>query len=275
MFDLIIKSGRIIDGTGLSAYHADIAISGGKIAKISQYIKDEAREIIDACGLTVTPGFIDSHSHSDKAVFEFPDMIEKIEQGITTAVGGQCGSTLAPISCEINENNASMIEGFGKNNEVLKTFGTMVKAIENVPLGSNLMSFVGHSALRRAAMGEDNRKPTPEEMNKMKALVTEAIENGAVGVSFGLIYNPSCYADTEELIELAKTAKENNAMISAHIRDEGPSLYKAVAEFLKIVKAAKVKAVLSHHKRKQMTRDMIYTATAIPIMLHIQEFFQL
>ena len=248
MYDLIIKNGKLIDGTGNPAFHTDIAISDGKILKISENITDTAKEVVDATNLIVTPGFIDSHSHSDNAVFEFPDMIEKIEQGITTAVGGQCGSTIAPVSRDINEENATMLEGFGKSNEVLKTFGTMVKAIENLPIGSNLYSFVGHSALRRSVMGEESRKPTKEEMQKMKELLKEAIENGAVGVSFGLIYTPSCCADTEELIELAKTAKENNAMISAHIRDEGKDLYKAVEEFLTVVKAAKVRAVLSHHK---------------------------
>ena len=248
MYDLIIKDCKLIDGTGKPAYHTDIAISDGKIVKISENITDVAKTVIDATNLTVTPGFIDSHSHNDNAIFEFPDMVEKIEQGITTAVGGQCGSTLAPISRDISSENATMIEGFGKSNEVLKTFGTMVDFAKDMSIGSNLMSFVGHAALRRAAMGEENRKPTDEEMQKMKNLLTEAIKNGAVGVSFGLIYTPSCYADTEELIELAKTAKESNAMISAHIRNEGNELIKAVEEFLTVVKATKVKAVLSHHK---------------------------
>ena len=248
MYDLIIKNGNIIDGTASPVYHADIAVSGGKIAKISENITDDAKKIIDASGLTVTPGFIDSHSHSDNAMFEFPDMIEKIEQGITTAVGGQCGSTIAPISREINEKNATMMEGFGMSNEVLKTFGTMADAVKDVPFGSNIISFVGHKGLRTAVMGEENRKPTDEEMKKMKELLKEAMENGAVGVSFGLNYVPSCYAETDELIELAKTTKEHNGLISAHIRDEGKHLYKAVDEFLRIVKAANVKAVLSHHK---------------------------
>lgn len=248
MYDLIIKNGNIIDGTASPSYRSDIAVSGGKILKISENINDEAKEIIDASGLTVTPGFIDSHSHSDNAIFEFPDMIEKIEQGITTSVGGQCGGTLAPISRDINDKNATLIEGFGKSNEVLKTFGTMVDAIKDVPFGSNLISFVGHRALRSAVLGDENKKPTVEEMQKMKTLLAEAMENGALGVSFGLNYPPSCYADTDELIELSKTAKEHNGLISAHIRDEGVRLYKAVDEFLRVVKAAKVKAVLSHHK---------------------------
>ena len=103
MYDLIIKNGTVIDGTGAPAQHSDIAILGGKITKIARNIREESKEIIDAKGLTATPGFIDSHSHADDAMLEFPDMIEKIEQGITTSIGGQCGATLAPIEKGITE----------------------------------------------------------------------------------------------------------------------------------------------------------------------------
>ncbi len=248
MYDLIIKNGTIIDGTGSPAYHCDIAVSNGKIARISRNIKDEAENVIDAKGLTVTPGFIDSHSHSDNAMFDYPDMIEKIEQGITTSIGGQCGSTLAPVYKGINSENAHDVAGYGKENEVYKTFGTMINIAKNIPFGSNLMTFVGHGALRKAVIGFDNRKATPAEMEEMKKLLKDAMENGAVGLSYGLIYSPSCYADTDELIELAKVVKEYEGIISAHIRNESEWLVKAVDEFLSIVKAADVKGVLSHHK---------------------------
>ncbi|MBQ4527933.1 MAG: D-aminoacylase [Clostridia bacterium] len=233
MYDLIIKDGTVIDGTGVPAYHCDIAIADGKIVRIASDITDESKKIIDARGLTVTPGFIDSHSHSDNAMFDYPDMIEKIEQGITTSIGGQCGSTLAPSD---------------KNDDVFKTFGSMVNAIKNVPLGSNIKSFVGHSALRKAVIGYENRKPSESEMNEMKTLLREAMENGAIGLSFGLIYTPSCYADTKELIELVKVVKEYNGIVSAHIRNEGFELIEAVEEFLTVIKETEIKAVFSHHK---------------------------
>lgn len=233
MYDLIIKNGTVIDGTGLPAYYCDIAISDGKIVKIAKNIADESKEFIDARGLTVTPGFIDSHSHSDSAMFDYPDMIEKIEQGITTSIGGQCGISLAP-------NN--------KDDDVFKTFGSMVKAVKNVPLGSNIKSFVGHSALRKSVIGYENRKPSESEMDEMKALLREAMENGAIGLSFGLTYTPSCYADTKELIELTKVVKEYNGIISAHIRNEGFELIEAVEEFLTVIKETGIKAVFSHHK---------------------------
>ena len=248
MYDIVIKNGSVIDGTGSPAYHCDVAISNGKIVRIARNITDDSKEYIDAKGLTVTPGFIDSHSHSDNAMLEFSDMIEKIEQGITTSIGGQCGSTLAPVSKDITDENAWVVAEYGKNNEVYKTFGTMANIAKEIPMGSNIMSFVGHSALRKAVVGFDNRKPTESEMEQMKALLREAMENGAIGLSFGLIYTPSCYAETDELIELAKVVKEYDGMLSAHIRNEGFELVKAVDEFLSVIKAADVKAVFSHHK---------------------------
>lgn len=248
MYDLLIKNGTVIDGTGSPAYHCDIAIENGKIVKMSNHIQEGAKEVIDAKGLTVTPGFIDSHSHSDSAVFTYPDMLEKIEQGITTSVGGQCGSTMAPIYKGITDENAKDVGEYGKENVLYKTFGSMMKVGKTIPLGSNLVSFVGHCALRKSVMGMDNRKPTDDEMEQMKGLLREAMENGAIGLSFGLIYTPSCYAETDELIELAKVVKEYDGMLSAHIRNEGFQLIKAVEEFLTVIKAVNLKAVFSHHK---------------------------
>ena len=248
MYDIVIKNGSVIDGTGAVAYHSDIAISDGRIVRIARNITDESKKYIDASGLTVTPGFIDSHSHSDDAVFAFPDMIEKIEQGITTSIGGQCGITLAPTKKHIDNEVDGIDKVSGIKKDVCRTFGTMVNAAKEISLGSNIMSFVGHGAIRRAVIGYDNRKPTETEMEEMKALLREAMENGALGISFGLIYTPSCYADTEELIELAKVVKEYEGMISAHIRDEKFALASATEEFLSVIKAADVKAVFSHHK---------------------------
>ncbi|MBR6719626.1 MAG: D-aminoacylase [Clostridia bacterium] len=233
MYDLIIKSGNIADGSGKASYVSDIAISDGKIVCISENIKGESKEAIDASGLTVTPGFIDSHSHSDYAVFDYPDMIEKVEQGITTSIGGQCGMTLAPN---------------GVKGDKLETFGTMVNAAKDIPLGSNLKNFVGHSALRITAMGYENRKPTSSELETMKVYLREAMENGALGLSYGLIYTPSCYAETDELISLAKVVKEYDGLLSAHIRNEGFEFIEAVEEFLTVIKETGVKAVFSHHK---------------------------
>ena len=238
MYDLIIKNGTVIDGTGDSAYVSDIAISGGKIARISSDINGD--RIIDAKGLAVTPGFIDSHSHADDAMLEYPDMIEKIEQGITTSIAGQCG-----ISCVPAKNKEY---GSGRAQDKYETFGKMVSTVKSIEMGANIMSFVGHGTIRKAVVGYENRKPTENELKEMKALLRDAMESGAVGISYGLIYTPGCYADTDELTELARVVKEYNGVISAHIRSEAFELKEAAEEFLNIVKAVGVKAVLSHHK---------------------------
>ena len=239
MYDLIIKNGTVVDGTGAPSYVRDIAISGGKIAQISE--KLEGGRLIDAKGLIVSPGFIDSHSHADDAMLKYPDMIEKIEQGITTSVAGQCGISIAPVRAE---------HTYGPADETYtyKTFGAMTEAVKNIPMGANIMTFVGHGTIRKAVMGYEDRKPNAAELAEMKALLCDAMENGAVGLSYGLIYTPGCYADINELTELAGIVKEYGGVISAHIRSESFALEEAVEEFLKIVKAVNVKAVLSHHK---------------------------
>ncbi len=247
MYDLIIKNGRIIDGGGTPAYFADIAIKNGKIACIGKDIY-EAEKIIDATGLTVTPGFIDSHSHSDLSVLIFTDQLEKIEQGITTSIAGQCGSSPAPIDKYAYEKEPVYIGNHGKNTDIYRTMGTFLSTLEKTPLGANIACFVGHRALRLAVIGTENRRPTSDELEKMKELLAEGIRNGALGISFGLIYPPSCYADTCELISLAKVAGKHHALVSAHIRDEGDFLIKSVEEFLNVICMSGAKGILSHHK---------------------------
>ena len=248
MFDLLIKNGRIIDGTGSPSYLADVAIKDGKIVKVKKGIKGEAKQTLDAQGLVVTPGFIDSHGHNDSAIFTFPDQREKIEQGITTTIAGQCGGSQAPFGCDIPAEKIKMIDGVGMENEVYKTMGSFLHHAKDKPQGSNIAMLVGQCSLRRAVMGVENRKPTAEELEKMKALLREGIEAGALGLSLGLIYTPGCYADTDECIELAKVAGEYNAVVAAHIRSEGVTLVRATKEFITIIRESGARGVLSHHK---------------------------
>ena len=247
MYDLIIKNGFIVDGTGMPSYRSDIAIQDGKIARIGRGLSD-ARTVIDATGLTVTPGFIDSHSHSDSTVLTYPDQREKIEQGITTSIAGQCGTTLAPISRDITPENASMVEGFGLDTDIYSTMGSFLDTAKDVPQGSNIAILTGHSALRKAVMGMENREPTEDELEKMKELLRDGLDHGSIGISFGLIYPPSCYAKTDELIELAKVVGEYHGLVTAHIRNEGDYLVKATEEFLTVLRESGNRGVLSHHK---------------------------
>ena len=230
MLDIIIKDGRIIDGTGNEPFTCDIGIKDGKIIKIGE-INESSEKIICADGLTVTPGFIDSHSHSDKAIFSFPEMKEKCEQGVTTSIGGQCGVS---IICNSSAEKSEIHQFFEEASEST--------------LGSNLASFVGHGAVRRSVMGYENREPTAEELEKMKELIRESIRLGAVGMSTGLIYNPGMFAKTDELIELSKVCTEEGGMLSSHIRGESDTLVEAVDEFLNIIRATGARGVISHHK---------------------------
>ena len=231
MFDLLIKNGMILDGTGCDGYQADIGIRDGKILSVDTGLSG-AKQVIDADGLTVTPGFIDSHSHSDGSTLAYPLQAEKAEQGITTAVAGQCGSS--PYPRRVGDKVLSM--------------GLFMDQVDATPQGSNIAVFAGHSALRNSVMGMENRPATPEEVERMAQLLREAMEAGAMGISFGLIYTPSCYSETEELVELAKVAGEMGGMISAHIRNESDGVIEAVEEFITVAKAAKVRGVISHHK---------------------------
>jgi len=247
MFDLLIQNGTILNGAGAPSFYGDIGIKDGKIARIGKGLTG-AVTVIDAAGLTVTPGFIDSHSHSDNALLEYPELLEKIEQGITTSIAGQCGGSPAPISRDITPEHASQVAEFGRNIDVYKTFGTFVNIAKNVPTGSNTAVLVGHCALRKAVMGMENREPTAEELERMKALLRDGMEHGALGVSFGLIYTPGCYAKTEELIEIAKVVGEYHGIAAAHIRNENGGLIESVEEFLTVLRAANIRGVISHHK---------------------------
>ena len=231
MYDLILKNGLIVDGSGSAPYIGDVAIRDGKIAAVGGVITD-AKECIDASGLAVTPGFIDSHSHSDGSILRFPQQKEKLEQGITTAVAGQCGSSPAPST----------------KTGTLRTFGDFFAEASAVPLGCNQIVYVGHGAIRKSVMGNVDAVPTAEQLEQMKALLRDAMEHGALGLSFGLMYNPGCYSKTDELVELAKVVAEYDGIISSHIRNEGDFVEEALEEFLHVLRQAKVRGVYSHHK---------------------------
>ncbi len=225
MYDILIKNGLILNGTGSPAIRAELAIKDGKIAKIARHIPGEAKTVIDAVGKVVTPGFIDSHSHSDHNFYSKPDQIEKVEQGITTSVGGQCGGSVC---------GADAAEFLDK--------------ARGCKLGANLAQLIGHGTLRQAVIGTADREPTAEELEKMKSMMREAMAHGALGVSFGFIYAPGCFAKTPEAIEIAKVVGEYHGIAAIHLRSEAAQLVKAVQEFITIVRESGVRGVISHHK---------------------------
>ncbi len=245
MFDLLIKNGRVMDGTGSPSFAADVAVKNGKIAAVG-FDLGEALRVIDATGLLITPGFVDSHSHSDQSLFSNPEVLEKVEQGITTAIGGQCGSSACPA--KISEAEDRFLEGVGKKSEVYANFTGFVGAMKNVPFGANHALLIGAGNVRRMVMGMDQRAPTPEQMDQMKAYVREAMENGALGISFGLIYPPGCYFKEDEMVELAKVVAEYHGLAACHLRNEGKDVIRAQAEFISVLRRSGCRGVHSHLK---------------------------
>jgi N-acyl-D-amino-acid deacylase len=252
MYDLLVRSGKIIDGAGNPWYMGDVAVRRGKIARIARSIDDEAKRTLDASGLVVCPGFIDAHSHGDHNTLVYREMENVIHQGITTVMAGQCGSTPAPLSEKSRTQaqrqvDASLPEGY-KLELTWSTFDEYLKEEEKKGLGANVGHMVGHGAIRAAGMGLDARDPTAAELETMKELTAEAMEAGAYGLSTGLIYPPGIYAKTPEITELAKVAARYGGVYDSHIRGEGRSLMKALSEAIEIGENGGLPVQISHHK---------------------------
>ena len=250
--DLIIKNGKIIDGAGNPWYVADVGIKNSKIYTIGKLGKVDSKQIINASGQIVAPGFIDAHSHGDFNTLVYRDMENIIHQGITTIVAGQCGSSPAPMSDIIREQTQKSIDAELPQGIKLKvswsSFDDYLKEEEKEGLGANVAHMVGHGAIRAAAMGYDARAPPADELMKMREYTAEAMRSGAFGLSTGLIYPPGIYAKTDEIIELSKVAAEYGGIYDSHIRGEGKTLMKALEEALEIGYKAKIPVQISHHK---------------------------
>lgn len=249
-FDLVIKNGRIVDGCGNPWLGQDLGIKRGKIEKIGEIAEETADRTIDAAGLVVAPGFIAIHSHDDVVFFEDPLNKAKLQQGVTTVVNGNCGVSVAPVNREtipfLNQYTAEiqMQLDFTK----WRSFAEFLDRLEQIPTGMNVASLVGHGALRIAVMGFDSRRPTAGELAEMKNLLAQSMEEGAFGMSTGLIYPPGAYSETEELVELSKVVSRYGGLYATHMRDEGDLEPEAIEEALRIARDANVPVQISHHK---------------------------
>lgn len=221
-FDLLIRGGRVLDGTGASAFLADVGIKDGRITALGKVVGDTVREL-DARGLVVAPGFIDVHTHADE-VAELPRAENFVRMGVTTVIAGNCGSS------------ATDIAGF-------------FREIEATNVSVNVAVLIGQGSVRAKVMGGSFRRPaTDAELDRMRALVEQGMRDGAVGLSTGLIYLPGTFTKTEELIELSRVIGRFDGIYASHMRDEGPEILDSLAEAFRIGREAGVRVEISHLK---------------------------
>ncbi len=246
-YDLVIHNGRIVDGTGSPWYSGDVAIREGRIAAIG-HIGDgvSAKRSIDARGMVVAPGFIDMLGQSELTILVNPHLPSKIYQGITTEVTGE-GSSIAPLNDRVVKAERVTYEHYGVQPS-WQTFREYFARLRKQGMGINLATYIGATQVRRVVIGDDNRAPSPAELERMKALVRDAMREGAVGLSTSLQYAPAMYATTEELIALAGEAAKFGGTYASHIRDEGNAIFPALDEAFRIGREARIPVEIWHLK---------------------------
>lgn len=245
-YDVVIRNGHIVDGTGSPWYAADIAIRDGRIAAIGRLAGAPARRTIDARGMVVAPGFIDMLGQSELTILVNPHLPSKIYQGITTEVTGEGGS-VAPLNDAILKADHVTYDHYGIHPD-WRTFREYFARLRKQGMGINLASYVGAPQVRRMVLGDEDRAPAPAELERMKALVREAMRDGAVGVSTSLQYAPAPYAGTGELIALAAEAAQAGGIYASHIRDEGDGIDAALDEAFRIGREAHIPVEIWHLK---------------------------
>ncbi|MCX6319176.1 MAG: D-aminoacylase [Bacteroidetes bacterium] len=254
-YDIIIRNGKIMDGTGNNWYYSDLAIKDGKIVAISRHITNPATRIIDAAGLIVSPGFIDVHTHLEEDETKDPRATNFILDGVTTCITGNCGSSATDI-------------------------GQYLHFVDSLRMSINVAVLVGHNDVRKAVMGRANRDATPDEMKRMESIVDKAMRDGAIGLSTGLIYIPGTYTKTPEIVALAKIAARYNGVYASHMRDEGDSVTQAIEEAITIGREARIPVEISHFKlsgqqnwgRSKITVPMIEAARREGIEVTIDQY---
>lgn len=222
-YDVLIRGARVVDGTGAPWFRADVAIAGERIAAVGRLEGAQAKRVVEARGLVLAPGFIDSHSHALAGLRRHPDAENLIRQGVTTVFEGQDGSSPLPLRAVLEE-------------------------MEKLRPAVNIGFFAGHGSIRRQVMGTEMRAPSAEEMERMKALLREAMRDGAFGISTGLFYVPGNYARTDEVIELARVAAETGGIHISHMRDEAAEVMASVAETIRIGEEGGLPTQVTHHK---------------------------
>ena len=222
-FDVLIRGGRIIDGTGNPWFRGDVGISEERIVRIGDLENAQAERVIDASGLVVAPGFVDPHTHAVRGIFDVPEAESALLQGVTTLIEGNDGTSPYPIDDHLEE-------------------------IQATGISPNWALFVGQGTIRSTVMGTENRPANSEEMERMKELVAEAMEHGAIGISTGLFYVPGSFSSTEEIIEISRVVADYGGIYISHMRDEVAGLLDSVNETIRIGEEASIPVQITHHK---------------------------
>jgi N-acyl-D-amino-acid deacylase len=221
-FDLVVRGGMVVDGTGSPAFPADVGVRGDRIVAIEAGLDTAGARVVDATGRVVAPGFVDIHAHLDP-LLRLPGAESHVRQGVTTALGGPDGGSPWPL-------------------------GPYLARADSLGVGMNVAFLVGHNAIRREVMGLEDRAPTAEELATMRAMVARAMGEGAFGLSTGLRYLPGAFSEVDEVVELARVAADSGGIYTSHLREEGLGLLEGVSEALEIGRRAGIPVVLTHHK---------------------------
>jgi N-acyl-D-amino-acid deacylase len=247
MTDFILRGGEVIDGSGRPRFRADVAIAGDRIAEIGAVAKTAGAREIDVSGRIVAPGFIDVHTHDDRALFATPEMAAKASQGVTTVVTGNCGVSLAPLV--IDHAPPPPLDLIGDRADYrYPRFADYLAALDRAPPAINAACLVGHSTLRVGAMTALDRPAEPPELDRMRELLQEALDAGAVGLSSGLAYAPAEHAPPAEIEALAALLRPAGALYTTHMRNEGDRVLDSLDESFAVGRSAGVPVVISHHK---------------------------
>jgi N-acyl-D-amino-acid deacylase len=251
MIDWLIKSAQIIDGLGSTAFKGDISIGGDLISEVGNLGDMSAENVIEAKGKIAAPGFIDMHSHSDIAYLNGSPVPHKLYQGVTTELVGQDGISVAPVTEASRDLLKELMEPLSGSLEYAWEPWDMEESFRKVAEKEpqlNVMTLVGHCNLRLAAMGHKMESPSPEELNRMGDLLGESLTQGGMGLSLGLIYPPSSYSETSELIFLAKVVREHGGILVAHIRNEQEGQFEALEEMITVGRETGCPIHISHLK---------------------------
>jgi len=279
-FDLLIAGGTVYDGSGGPPMTVDVGIARGSIRALGRIPRSRAAAVIDARGLAVAPGFIDVHDHTDTGLLVNPKAESAVRQGVTTLVSGECGGSPFPLTAEEAEDTRRRLaERHGLEagwNDIKGFFG----CLERTGMALNYSTFVGQGTIRSAVMGDVDRAPTAEELDRMRAFVAEAMAGGALGLSTGLEYTPGGFSSTEELIELARVAARTGGVYATHMRDEETEVVAAVAEALRIARETPIRLQISHLKvgfainwpKLDTIMDMLEKARAEGVDFHADRY---